>query len=359
MNYLLPIFLVFVCLASCAQSTANSSPLDPSALAPDAALSLLQQKNGLDMQGNNPWYLKVSFELLDEHQKVSHSGTLEEWWIGPQKNRQSWIVDGVSSVVFQTESGEYIIGQAIPSYLRLFLPALIAQPVEIGSPAKLEGKRLHLGSLDLSCLHKPVPGRSTGFEDGSGLCFTDRPASVRLLTTHDLQIAYNNLVSFRGRYIARDVEVYARLFGIGMIDANNRLETSVQAVKFFSSHLEEITAFQSDDPSFFAIPAAAVRLEHTVKPFDGAEPPVLLDSKKVRYPDGAKATRIQGWVLLCITIGNDGRVIAAEPVVSAASILTNECVQAVRSAKYKPAKLAGKAVAYRFLVLNNFALGTP
>ena len=92
--------------------------------------------------------------------------------------------------------------------------------------------------------------------------------------------------------------------------------------------------------------------------------PVEMDFKKVRvkhqpeapgYPPEAKAARIQGTVVVVVTIGTDGKVLEAKAE-SGPPELQTCAVDYAKAWEFEPAKVKGKVVPARFKLTMPFRL---
>ncbi|MFN7957576.1 MAG: M56 family metallopeptidase [Holophagaceae bacterium] len=111
-----------------------------------------------------------------------------------------------------------------------------------------------------------------------------------------------------------------------------------------------------------ALGAASLAASDAPKAPAGA--PVEMDFKKVRvkhqpeapaYPPEAKSARIQGTVVVAVTIGTDGKVIEAKAE-SGPPELQACAVDYAKAWEFEPAKAKGKAVAARFRLTMPFRL---
>ena len=84
--------------------------------------------------------------------------------------------------------------------------------------------------------------------------------------------------------------------------------------------------------------------------------PVLLAKVSPQYPAAARAARQSGRVLVAAVIGTDGRVEEARVASSTSALFEAAALEAVRSWRYRPARLGGRAVRVRLLVTVEFEL---
>lgn len=84
--------------------------------------------------------------------------------------------------------------------------------------------------------------------------------------------------------------------------------------------------------------------------------PVLLAKVAPQYPPAARAARQSGRVLVAAVIGVDGRVEEARVASSTSPLFEAAALEAVRSWRYRPARIADRAVRVRLLVTVEFEL---
>jgi len=84
--------------------------------------------------------------------------------------------------------------------------------------------------------------------------------------------------------------------------------------------------------------------------------PVRISGVEPRYPEAARAARIEGTVILSCVVDRSGRVGEIEVLRGAALGLTEAAVEAVRTWVYRPGELNGKPVDVRFVVTVRFGL---
>jgi TonB family protein len=101
-------------------------------------------------------------------------------------------------------------------------------------------------------------------------------------------------------------------------------------------------------PLFAATPAAAAQEDDVVKP-------KLLHKTTPKYPAAAKEQKIQGTVVLDVTIGTDGAVVNAK-VKSGDPILADAAVESVKEWEFSPGRKGGKAVEVIVTIEVNFTL---
>jgi protein TonB len=110
-----------------------------------------------------------------------------------------------------------------------------------------------------------------------------------------------------------------------------------------------LVAAQSAHAGQAASEPAPVRVGGDVKP------PIKTKDVKPVYPSMARQTRIQGVVILEITIGDDGKVKAVK-VLKSLALLEAAAVDAVKQWEFKPTLVNGKPTPVIMPVAVNFTL---
>lgn len=89
----------------------------------------------------------------------------------------------------------------------------------------------------------------------------------------------------------------------------------------------------------------------------GLSEPKIVERVAPAYPEAARDERVQGAVVVEVTIGTDGRVSDAKAIEDPDARLTAAALEAVAQWRFEPARTAkGKAVAVRLAVTVNFKL---
>lgn len=97
-------------------------------------------------------------------------------------------------------------------------------------------------------------------------------------------------------------------------------------------------------------------LEGYIPGYRVEELPVPLSPISPKYPEEARRTGIEGRVILLLYIDESGIVKKVEVQKSPSEILSKSAVEAVSSARFKPARIAGSPRAVRMLLTLKFHL---
>src|ERR1700712_6114225 len=76
--------------------------------------------SSLDEAGLKPWHLLISFKLLDAKGQSTESGTIEEWWAGPQQHKTVFTSPSFTNTELVNDQGLY---KSVPD---LYPPELLA-----------------------------------------------------------------------------------------------------------------------------------------------------------------------------------------------------------------------------------------
>jgi hypothetical protein len=303
--------------------------------------------NGLDVPAVKPWHIKLTYEQFDKDGDNVHSGSFEEFYVGPKKYRQSYTGDTLTQTDVATESGLYRSGdqrwpgpvelqvrnEALRPLYRALLPAGNTRP---------ERTELTTATGNLPCvflrrtdiLQSNVMVSSKGARPrGAGVLVTDvivsdnglpkfcfDPGTVMLRYTRGRgtdETTYNNFVFFQGHYVARDIAV------------------THGEKAFLKIHMEELETLSRLSDDRFTPPAgSAGPLGGRV----GISSGIMMDEYQTSNiaPALLPGVRgVQGEVHLNFVIGKDGRVIQAEAVDGPAE-LRKPSVEAMRRFRFRP-----------------------
>ena len=320
-------------------ATAAALPSDPAAL-----LKLAAQVNGLHGDGLQPWHVHATWQTKDSD-KIVGRGTFEEWWAAPHKFKVAITSAEGSRTTWDNGNGQYQLRSAnlvAPQATRV--QGLIVEPIRDAS--MLAGIRTQFETVhekkkepDLDCARENIVNEggkpvylidSMGERRPRGLqyCFGDGLAAVRTRYDGFSRAAFNALVRFQGRFLARQI-----LFDYGIgpvtevsVDTIETLEPLVDAE--FNPPAEAKLSPNMPTPDVSGSVIAANRI-------GGLNP---------EYPSQAKMGHIQGTVILQGTISPAGNVTDLQ-VVTSPPALQKAALDAVKTWRYKPILLNGQPVA--------------
>jgi len=105
----------------------------------------------------------------------------------------------------------------------------------------------------------------------------------------------------------------------------------------------------------FAIPSPQGGTPQTVRVGGDIKPPVKVKGAAPVYPDVAKRARVEGVVILEVTVGTDGKVKDIK-VIRSVKLLESAAMDAVRTWEFKPTLVNGQAVQVITTIPVNFSL---
>jgi TonB family protein len=333
------LLVCFCCLTSLASS---QTPLPPAISGlpknPADILSSARSQNGLEAPGLPAWHLKATYQTFDENGQQRNSGVFEEWWAGPKEYRRSYASKDFTQTEYVTDTGTYRLGdQNFPPLAELLLAARILSPLpeasDVDKDVVLLRRPQDFGKISLECvvMARKMPNLITA---PSALfptyCFDPKLPMLRWSGSYGQRISlYNAIVSFNGRYIAKDLMVAER--------DNHRI---------LSAHVDTLESLPNVVETDFIPPSGAIHLETPVK--INVEENVTQGriEKKVapEYPAYAKEKHIEGEVLIHAEIGEDGHIHEMTILKAPDPTLAIAAMQAVQQWQYKPYLLKGKPV---------------
>lgn len=175
-----------------------------------AWLDARRNEDGLSSATLKPWHIVIDFDQFDEDGDNVHSGTLEEFWGGPQRSKIGFKSDQLSQTDFITGRGLFRAGdQRWQNRNESEVRLLVLDPFANG--ATLHGFRVaplerKFGDHTLHC--DGFQRISDGFNSPNQYCYDMKDSALRYVRGPGWwQITYNDIVSFQDRFVARDVVV--------------------------------------------------------------------------------------------------------------------------------------------------------
>jgi TonB family protein len=311
-------------------SASSSGQISPAA----QHLKELAQANSLDLEGSQPWHLRMSFHLNDLNGKPKESGTIEEWWVSPQSLRLE-IRSASYNLTIPSGPSEPPVppSQTRESYLVHELLSQVVHPIpdfgDLRFLAVTEADRT-FGKSTLSCISVSRPPLFP-----TQFCFAPGTTVLRgTISEGRSAAARNKIAKFRGIELGLD----------------NSLAYGTKTA--ITGHIDTLEAFQ---------PNSSIALTSS-----NLTPPALVPNavqagrvtQKVQptYPEIAKLEHISGTVVLCATISKQGTISALDVVSSPDSSLSASALDAVKRWTYKPYLLNGEPTEVDTTITVNFNL---
>lgn len=345
----LRIHLLFsFCLSAPLTVLAQTAPPAPISTDPIALMSLAREKNGLTSVDVHPWHIRGSYTTFDDKGKIDDTGVYEEWWFSPSKYKRSYTGTKFNQTDYATGAELYRVGeQHWPIAYAAHLRSDLIEPLPADDTLKEFTPQLRatsFGKAKLSCVKLTYPLRSnlTVSDDFfPSSCFEQALPMLRFSSLSTRQTTYNQIGIFKGHYLAHEVR------------------SSSNGKPQYELKLEVIEACEDQPDSILKPPVDALPIDISTVPLRLEKAPswlVLLKQAVPVYPQVAKDRRIQGSVVLRVTIGTDGHV-SSIGVVSGPPELRQAATDAVQQWYYRPFFLMGKPVEIETDLTVNFNLG--
>ena len=337
-----------LCLISPLTLLSQTVPPAPLPSDPVVLMSLARERNGLNSPDVHPWHIRGTYTTFDTNGKVDDTGVYEEWWVSPAKYKRSYTGTKFKQVDYATGNGLCREGtQDWPSSKEMLLRSNLIEPLPDDDALKEFKPQLHgisIGKAKLSCVKLSYPLRSNlvvpeDFFPTS--CFEPTIPALRVNSQGSLRTTYNQIITFQGHYLARELHATS--------DGKPKFDLKLDVVEGLKEPPEALLM-----PPGNALPVdimtVPLRLEN------GSSWLIRLKDAVPVYPPNAKDRRIQGSVVMQITIGRDGHV-ASLRVTSGRSELQQAALDAVRQWFYSPFRVMGEPVDVDIEVKVNFNLG--
>ena len=173
----------------------------------------MKQQGALNgMQGiNTPWHIIISYDQFEGDGDNVHSGVFEELWDGPKKYVISYKADDLKQTDYATDHGLYRSGdQKWPNRAQRQVSDEVMNPFEYATTLRgvsIRNASQAIGSHVFNCAFvENGPGRMAS---PTQYCFEPAASQLRYVRGGGwYQTAYNDLISFEGRFVGRTVAVY-------------------------------------------------------------------------------------------------------------------------------------------------------
>jgi hypothetical protein len=286
-------------------------------------LSKEEALNGLESMGLLPWHIVVTYDQFDEDGDNVHSGVYEEFWAGAKKFKRIYKSDNLNQTDYATEKGLYRQGdQKWPDRAQAQVRAEVVAPFSYGASLEgVHGRNLErvFGGYKLQCV---LIERNTGISDPTQYCF--EPDSSILRYSRGLgwfQTAYNQIVVFQGRNLAREVDV---------------TDSGKAYLKLRVDKIETIS--HVDDAMFIPASDAVGPLGDRIS---GVNAQLINIPSFPKWPASLRGQHFA--VTVQIVIGKNGHVVSARGV-SGPPDGFKACEESVRTWIFKPYLVLGKPV---------------
>lgn len=297
----------------------NDAPTAPLPHSAPGILELATNTNGLAVSPARPWHITISYDQFDEDGDNVHSGTIEEFHVGPKKYKRIYGSDTVNRVDIANDAGLFRTGdQSWPSPVEADVLSAVLSPLHLtqsGKNKRLEKTDLKLGNSKFPCVSFHNREGNVITQGAPLFCFEPGTAMLRFIQENLAQeITYDNVVLFQGRYLARDITIKD-------IDK-----------PFLKIHVEKLGEITEVTEAFFAPPADGKGpLGGRISvPSSTYHEEYLIASPQPAYPRG-----VSGQVHVKYVVGKDGSVIEAVAN-DGPENLRKAVLEAVRKYRFRP-----------------------
>jgi hypothetical protein len=203
--------LLWLVLLPAALAQAPAAQEAPTSQEPASLVARAAEMNGLGAPGAHPWHVQATYEMFDGDGKPIGTGTYEEWWAGPKKNKRIYRSTGFTQTVYATSSGLLRRDNpANPRIAELEVRHNLLRPIDEPTLENYAFK-IHETLQGETHLHCVELGRK-GWVPHTYCFGGDLPvlrATVSLGGA--FQTIYNDVFAFDGRFVARDIRMVSGL----------------------------------------------------------------------------------------------------------------------------------------------------
>jgi TonB family protein len=298
--------------------------------------------NDLDIKGNTPFHLVMTFQLYDMDGKATETGTFEEWWAAqgsekiivhlPGLNEDGKAPEGADTTV---ERDAYLVGQLMNAAVR-------PVPPELRAGEATTTKTENFGKIQLDCTAQKVGLLGGPDAQPTTACVKPQTADVQIMQEFGGKgmVVRPTTGKFHGTYVALEIQIgfLGRSAITGKLTTMQSFDPAKSEVKFSPA-----ASPVASQPNVVRL-AGAVMAGHRNK---FVEP---------EYPELAKIRHASGLVLLHAVIGKDGSVERLMPIASTDSVFTDAAMQSVKQWKYSPHLLNGEPTEIDTSITVNFGI---
>ena len=280
-----------------------------------------------------PWHLKASYQLYDPDGKATVQGSWEYWWAAPTVHRSTVVRQDASHSEWETRNGSiYRRESSAPlKYFERNLDTILLYNFPSTS-APNAGKT----KLGLKMIGKETACVTSTFQPEGPLslpqyyCFDSATLALINTFSNSVESQYSQFAKIGDHYFPRHITV--------------RVEKQIA----LTISIESIDGIDPADAALI-IPSDAVAVHGAARhDTQGAAVSDMNGSLAKKsfpvYPQSAKSQRIQGVVVLGVTIGADGKVSNVELLASPSPLLTESAVDSVKKWEYHPYLIDGQSV---------------
>lgn len=283
--------------------------------------------NNLDVKGNTPFHLEITFQLYDLDGKATTKGTVEDWWAAPGSERVIVHMAGLN------EDGSLSAGASHELVRDRFLVnellnlAVHPVPEEPAAGEKVKNETVSFGKVKLDCLgpeSHTASGRSVQYES---VC--TQPQA--------------ELVLIRRGYSG--AQIFARQT-TGMFQSTHVALKLLMGFMGRNAIGGDVTRLQVFDPAKPEVTLVNLSPEQEVMPngpmHTGFTRVVVVGKHTATAEPELAGGRQEGKAIANMMIGKDGAVVDVAPIACSDAAFCAAAVRAFGQWKYSPSLLNGQ-----------------
>ncbi len=310
---------------------------DAQAASADAWGKLLAANN-LDLKGNTPFHLGMTFQLYDLKGKAAETGSFETWWAAPGSERTVVHLAGLNEDGSAPAGADAVLVR--DSYLVRQLLASAVHPVpQLKATEEMTTGHLKLGKTQLDCTGPKGSVLQAMDAQAATLCVG--PQTTDLVILQGLGgkevLVRPRTGKFHDIYVALELQ-------IGYL-GRDAITGKLSIMQLFDPEKSDVKLATPTGSKPGGVPiSGGVIAGHRMK-FTQPE-----------YPMEAKMQHMSGSVLLSAIIAEDGSVERLVPIASSDPMFTDAAMQAVKKWNYSPYLLNGQPTEVDTTITVNFAM---
>jgi len=311
-----------------AQTAPASRPLPTE---PEQFMQQAMLKNDIDLEGAEPWELKATFQLFDEHGTPVQTLTLDNIWVSPKQQRQTWTATSFHQTLIMNHDRTFRTGDEtpIPDLIESALRTIV-HPVPDAQEAgatSVDMRKKKFGRVRYNCVaslpQSPapaiLPGGNTLIPRPVEYCFEAGTATYRFTLSSDTKLESSSKTQFR------------------TAQAGSQVSIVVGKVIRVTAKIDELKTIPPPDAEVFVPPAGAVDqnapVPHTVAATG------IKGGRLIHRVDAVLPASFRGptrTLSLRGNIGTDGHVHSVNVLGSPNSDLAKAASNAVQQWVYEP-----------------------
>jgi TonB family protein len=294
--------------------------------------------NNLDVKGNTPFHLGMTFQLYDLKGKAAETGSFETWWAAPGSERTEFRLAGLNADGSAPAGADAVLVRN--SYLvRQLMESAIHPVPKMQKAEEMTTAKLEYGKIHLDCTGPKASALEAMNATAATLCVAPQTTDLLLLQALGGKeiLIRPKTGKLRDTYVALDLQ-------LGYL-GRDAITGKLSMMKDFDPEKSDVKLATPAGPEPGAVHISGrVIAGHRTK-FIQPE-----------YPMVAKMQHMSGSVLLRAIIAKDGSVERLVPIASTDTMFTDAAMEAVKKWTYSPYLLNGEPTEVDTMITVNFAL---